>query len=246
MQTTIEEDQARELLRTSEPFLRYLAEWEAALAVQPLAEVVREAGGPGGVAIYAVDVTIGFCDTGRLASPRVGAIVAPIVALLRRAHELGIDKFVLPQDAHTPDSPEFEQYGPHCVAGTDEAQTVPELRSLPFADQFVLVPKRSISTHIGTEMESWVASHPEVTHHIVVGDCTDICVYQQAMYLKMRANALNLDHTVIVPEECVQTYDVPVDVGRDLGITPHDGDLLHLVFLYHMALNGVRIVRGLR
>jgi hypothetical protein len=75
---------------------------------------------------------------------------------------------------------------------------------------------------------------------VAVGDCTDICVYQLAMHFRMRSIADRRRVEVIVPEDCVQTYDVPA-LGQ-AGITPHDGDLLHLVFLYHMALNGIRIV----
>ncbi|MBI3948825.1 MAG: cysteine hydrolase [Armatimonadetes bacterium] len=234
------------LIRTSSRFLEYLAEWEAGLADRPLEEVVRQAGGPECVALHAVDVTVGFCDAGRLASPRIAAIVPPVVALFERAHELGIPHFVLPQDAHLPDSPEFEEYGPHCIEGSREAQTVPELQALPFADRFVNVPKRSISTAIATDLEAWLVRHPRVTRHVVVGDCTDICVYQHAMHLKMRANALGIAAVeVLVPEDCVQTYDLPVDTARRAGVMPHDGDLLHQVFLYHMALNGVQVVRSL-
>lgn len=245
METITREEKPTERLARFEPFLRYLVDWEAGLEARPLAEVVREAGGPGGVAIHAIDLTVGFCSIGRLASPRIAAIVPAVEVLFRHAHELGVEKFVLPQDSHAPDSPEFEEYGPHCIVGTEESVTVPELQSLPFADQFVVVPKRSISTAVGTELEAWLSAHPEATHHIVVGDCTDICVYQHALYLKTRANALGLDHEVIVPEECVQTYDLPLDVAEEVGATPHDGDFLHLVFLYHMMLNGVRIVRRL-
>lgn len=240
---TGEEERVSDLLRTSESFLRYLAEWETDLAVLPLAQVVREAGGPGGVAIHVVDLTIGFCDTGRLASPRIAAIVFPVVDLLSRAHDAGVKHFLLIQDAHPADSPEFEEFGPHCVVGSPEAQTVPELEALPFSNRFLKIPKRSISPSIGTELESWMAAHPEVTRHIVVGDCTDICVYQTAMYLKMRANALMLEYEVLVPEDCVQTYDFSVERAQAIGAIPHDGDLLHLIALYHMALNGVRVVR---
>jgi hypothetical protein len=40
----------------------------------------------------------------------------------------------------------------------------------------------------------------------------------------------------------VQTYNVGVTDAKRSGITPHEGDLLHLLFLYHMALNSVRVV----
>ena len=36
-----------------------------------------------------------------------------------------------------------------------------------------------------------------------------------------------------------------VETARQIGALPHDGDLLHRLFLYHMALNGIRVVREL-
>ena len=51
---------------------------------------------------------------------------------------------------------------------------------------------------------------------------------------------------VIVPENCVQTYDTPVKIARKLGIPAHDGDLLHAIFLHNMAANGVEVVAKLR
>ena len=78
---------------------------------------------------------------------------------------------------------------------------------------------------------------------MVVGDCTDLCTYQLAMHLRLRANALNLRGIrVIVPRDGVETYDLPVEVAEDLDTMPHAADLLHLVFLYSMAQNGVEVV----
>ena len=65
------------------------------------------------------------------------------------------------------------------------------------------------------------------------------------MALKLTANARNRRATVVVSAETVETYDLPVDVARRLGAMPHDGDLLHAVFLYHLQLNGVQVVRRL-
>jgi hypothetical protein len=76
----------------------------------------------------------------------------------------------------------------------------------------------------------------------VVGDCTDLCVYQLAMDLRTAANARQLPRRVIVPVNCVDTYDLPVETARAAGIMPHPGDFMHAVFLYSMALNGVEIV----
>jgi len=66
------------------------------------------------------------------------------------------------------------------------------------------------------------------------------------MHLRMRANVLNQQVRVIVPVDCVDTYDLPVDVARNTGTVAHDGDLLHHVFLYHMMLNGIEVVSTLQ
>lgn len=229
----------QELLDKSTPFLSWLCDWEAGLAPLDLAAELQD---PAQVAVMAVDMVVGFCYEGPLSSPRVAGIVAPVVALFKRAYELGVRHFVLTQDAHPPDAVEFSAFGPHCQAGSREAETVPELLSLPFAEHFTVIAKNSISSSVGTELDSWLDNHPQVSTFLVVGDCTDLCTYQLAMHLRLRANARGLNQRVILPADCVETYDMPVETARELGIMPHDGDLLHRIFLYHMALNGVEVV----
>jgi hypothetical protein len=64
-----------------------------------------------------------------------------------------------------------------------------------------------------------------------------------AMHLKLYANAYNLKMRVIVPERAVQTYHMSVETANTIGALPHEGDFMPLVFLYHMRLNGVEVVR---
>jgi nicotinamidase-related amidase len=232
-----------QIVNSSRPFLAWLADWYNDLPSQELAAVIEEAGRAERVAVLAVDVTVGFCSEGALSSERVGGIVAPIAQLFERAHDLGVRHFVLPQDSHAADAVEFGSYPPHCVQGTDEAATVPELAGLPFADLFQVLDKDSLSSSINTGLEAWLEAHPEVTTLLVVGDCTDLCVYQLAMHLRLRANALGLPGVrVMVPAKAVDTFDLPVEVAKEVGAMPHHGDLLHLVFLYSMAQNGVEIL----
>ncbi len=228
----------QEKKKKSRAFLNYLIEWHDRRPTLELATLA-----PDRVAVICVDVINGFCTMGPLASPRVQAIVAPIVALFQRAHALGVRHFLLPQDTHDRQAVEFQSYAPHCVRGTPEAQTVPELAALPFAGEFVVIEKNTTNMAAGTKLNDWLAQHPEVTQFILVGDCTDICIYQGALDLRVRANAAGQrDVRIIVPADCVDTYDLPVETARQLGSLPHDGDLLHLIFLYHMALNGVEVV----
>lgn len=228
----------------SQPFLDYLIEWHDRLPPLDLAEQVKM---PRQAAVVSVDLTKGFCTLGPLASPRVHAIVAPAARLFERAHAVGIPHFVLPQDTHEPDAVEFGSFPPHCVRGTQESETAPELAALPFAHQFTIIPKNSIDSSQATGFQAWLGQHTDVHTFIVVGDCTDYCVYQIAMALRVRANDQQLRGVrVIVPADCVDTYDLPVDTARSLGILPHPGDLIHLMFLYHMALNGIEIVASVK
>ena len=224
-------------------FLNWLAHWEAGLPSVVLGTVVSD---PARVAVVSVDMVKGFCSQGPLSSPRVANIVPAVVRLFQRAHDLGVRHFLLTQDAHEPDSVEFSAFPAHCVAGTTESETINELDDLAFSSLFTVIPKRSISSNIGTGLAPWLDAHPAVTTWVVVGNCTDLCVYQAAMYLRLRANTLGLQDTqVLVPVDCVQTYDMAVETAEELRALPHDGNLLHRIFLYHMALNGIEIVAHL-
>ncbi len=231
------------LAAQSRPFVNYLEAWLAGLKPMKLSRQVDD---PAKVAVVCVDIINGFCTVGPLASPRVQGIVKPITKLFSDCRDAGVRHFILAQDTHAPDAVEFASYPPHCVRDTEESQTAPELLKLPFANEYVLFEKNSIASHENTGFDKWLGEHPEVTTFIVAGDCSDLCTYQLAMHLRLRANAAQMRGVrVILPENCVQTYDTPVKVAQKLGIPAHDGDLLHAVFLHNMWANGVEVVKRL-
>jgi nicotinamidase-related amidase len=234
--------EATELIRKSEPFLRYLVDWEIGLPTLRLAEVAAD---PRRAAVISIDVINGFCNTGPLASPRIQGIVAPIADLLRRAHSAGVEHMLLVQEAHEPDALEFAQFPRHGVRGTAEAEAVPELKALPFYSDMTIFTKNSIHPALNNGLEAWLDDHPHVTIFIAVGDCTDLCTYQLGMYLRLRANAQHLEQRVIVPANCSQTFDTSLTLAQELGAVPHDADLLHLIFLYSLSLNGVEVARAI-
>lgn len=228
------------LFNHPQPFLDYLEEWLETLPAPTLAETIPH---PEQTAILSVDVIKGFCSSGPLSSQRVAAIIKPIVNLMQAGWDHGVRQIVLIQDNHEPDAVEFDCWPPHCVRGTEEAETVEEIKRLPFFEQMVIFPKNSISSGLNTGLNDWLADHPEANIFLVVGDCTDLCTYQLAMHLRLDANAHQLNRRVIVPVNCVETYDRPVATAQSEGGLPHPGDLLHGIFLYHMALNGVEVIQ---
>ncbi len=235
--------QVEALVAESEGFLRWASEW---LAGRPALDLAAELGNPGRVAMMAVDLVRGFTTLGPLADPRVAAVVPPAVTLFVRAYTLGVRHYVLIQDAHRPDAEEFADFGRHTQQGTPEAETVPELTTLPFAERFVLLRKNSLSAAIGTGLDDWLQGHPEVNFFLVVGDSTDLCVYQLAMHLRLTSSAFGLGYRVVVPANCVQSYDLPLERAEAAGVMPHPAAMLHHVFLYHMALCGVEVVSEVR
>jgi nicotinamidase-related amidase len=231
------------LAQASAPFLDYIADWLAKLPAESAAKAFAN---PQKTAILSVDVIKGFCSIGPLASPRVNTIVAPIVRLFTTAWKAGLRNILLTQDSHEPDAVEFGSFPPHCVRGTEEAETVEEFKALPFFKQLTVLPKNSIASGLNTGLNEWLAAHPGVDTFIVVGDCTDLCTYQLAMHLRLDANARQLQRKVVVPVDCVDTYDRPIAVAQQQGGFAHNAGLLHAVFLYSMALNGIEVVKSIR
>jgi nicotinamidase-related amidase len=232
---------ALSLLSQSQDFLQFLDGWAAGLPRLSLEGVPH----PERAAIISVDVIEGFCSQGPLASPRVATIVDPIARLMRSAWTIGLRQIALVQDTHEPDAVEFGAWPQHCVRGTDESQAVAALRELPFFDQLSVFPKNSISSFMNTGLNGWLEARPRLDTFIVVGDCTDLCTYQLAMHLRLDANARQVTRRVIVPADCADTYDRTVPSAQREGGLPHPAALMHAVFLYHMALNGVEVVSTL-
>lgn len=220
----------------------FITEW---LATLPDVTFQQVAPTPEATAIFSADMINGFVHAGPLASERVNALAEPVASLFEAAWDHGIREYVLLQDTHDPSTPEFRAYPPHCIMGTEEAATIPELAGLPFHENFTIVEKNSLNPAVETTFDAWLDAHPQIVNAIVVGDCTDLCTYQLAMHLRMRANALNLEtFDVIIPASAVDTFDIPA--GRDTEVgQAHPGDFFHNVFLYHMMSNGIRIVRSL-
>lgn len=231
------EDFAKE----SRPFVEWMLDWYNTLPALHIDEVVKN---PDEVAVASIDLIKGFTTVGVLASPRIAAVVEPTAELFMALWGKGVRHFALLEDSHPPDAVEFAQYGVHCVTGSVEAETVDALRHLPFFEEIAVMPKNSISASLGTTFDDWLYDRPQVNTYIAVGDCSDICTYQLAMHLRLRANAENREGVrVIAPVKNIQTYDLPVAKAKEIGATPHAGDFLHVVFLYHMKLNGVEVVK---
>lgn len=246
MQNLLRSD-PRGFIARSTAFIEYMVDWHEKLQPFALESVIAGAGGAQGVAVMLIDLIEGFARAGNLASPRVEALIEPILTMVTDARSLGVRTFISVQDAHSPDSPEFDEFGPHCIEGTPEAQLVRELAAHPVFSDLTTIGKKSLNAFLNSQLDEYLEVHPGLRSFIIAGDCTDLCVYHAAMHLKMRENTRDgRDPSsrleIIVPASLVQTYDLPVETASRLGLKAHDGDFFHLAFLYHMHLNGITVV----
>ncbi|MEJ7653959.1 MAG: isochorismatase family protein [Chloroflexia bacterium] len=126
---------------------------------------------------------------------------------------------LIAEDTHREDDREFGAFPPHCIAGSGEEKTVEEILALPWADRFEVFPKPTVNISVGTNMDDRLSQMLDagVATFVVIGDCTDLCVYQAASFLRFSANARHVDARVIVPAFAVDTYDVPLETARSLG-----------------------------
>lgn len=218
-------------------FLSWLRAWTESLPTVCVDD-------PANSAVVVVDMVNGFCKTGNLASERINAVTSPLVEALKAANASGVGRYLIAEDTHREHDREFAAFPPHCIRGSGEEKTVEEITSLPFADRFQYFPKPTINISVGTDMDERLQEMLGAGVHtfVVTGDCTDLCVYQAASYLRLAANAQDRDARVIVPRDLVDTYDLSPEVADSAGAMPHPGDLLHQVFLYHLALIGCEVV----
>lgn len=241
--------------------------WRKTLPAVSVLDVISDAESSRHTYVFSADMIKGFCKKGNLASPRVDALSMPIADLFTKLREVGVSNFVLVQEWHDAHAKEFSAFPPHCVRETEESKTIPELVELPFAREFVIFRKNALSpawSYREKQHEPPPHTHPiypkgftpvfresfehyietrDIDTAIVVGNCTDLCVRELAMFLKMWANEHQKDMRVIIPANCVETFDLPLDVAQKIGAMPHPADIYHVWALHEMARNGIEVVR---
>ena len=148
-------------------------------------------------AVIVVDMLRSFMEPGHplYAGDKARGIIPSVLKLLERELARGSKIFYV-CDNHEPDDAEFEMFPPHCIAGTPEAELIPELAKYPGE----IVPKKRYSGFFNTGLEARLQElKPDKL--IVCGVLTDICV------LHTVADARNRDYPVEVPADGVASPD---------------------------------------
>jgi nicotinamidase-related amidase len=148
-------------------------------------------------AVIVIDMVRGFLEEGHplYCGDQARRIIPKVGGLLQRELDRGSKIYFL-CDHHDPNDLEFKMFPPHCVAGTEEAEVIPELRKFPGE----VIPKNRFSCFFNTPLDDRLKElNPEKL--VVCGVCTDICV------LHTTADARNRDYEVEVPTDCVASFN---------------------------------------
>ncbi len=101
-------------------------------------------------AILVVDMVRGFLEEGYplYCGTQVRHIIPNIQRLLKQELAQG-SKIFFVCDHHDPDDPEFKMFPPHCIAGTTEAEVIPELANY----EGEVIPKKRYSGFFNTSLD---------------------------------------------------------------------------------------------
>ena len=134
-------------------------------------------------ALVVVDMQNGFCKPdGALYAPDSGAAIDPVVDLVERAHDAGV-QVVYTRDVHPPEQfddahyyDEFERWGEHVVEGSWEAELVEDL---PVTEGDHVVEKHTYNAFHRTELEGWLDARG-IDDLVICGTLANVCVLHTA------------------------------------------------------------------
>lgn len=183
-------------------------------------------------AVFVVDIVNGFVREGAMASPSVAAIIPNVAALMEKCNAVEMPVVAL-CDCHKKNAAEFASFPEHCVEGTKECELVDELKKV---SGYFLMKKNSTNAFHEKELLQCLIQNPQTNTFIVTGDCTDICVLQFCLTLKTWYTQQNRSVKIIIPLDCVDTYDAP----------SHNAELMNIAAYKLMKDSGITFVKTIK
>lgn len=157
--------------------------------------------------LVVIDMVNGFVKKGVLADKHINHITKNIINLIKTFKKENND-IISFQDGHSKNSKEFEGFPEHCIIGTEEAELIDELK--PYEKYMKKILKNSTSGFVTKEFLKYLEKNKDNLQEIVItGCCTDICILNLALPLKNYCNEYDLNTKIIIPKNCIETYDAP-------------------------------------
>lgn len=175
--------------------------------------------------VCVVDMVNGFVKLGAMSDIEINKITPNIINLLSKDFNR-----IFITDNHDKNCIEFKSFPIHCLAGTEESEIIDELKLIMNKDDKVYKKNSTNFFHLLQETGIVFEDYDNI---IIVGCCTDICVMQFALSLKTYFNQIDKLINVIIPVNCVDTYNAP---------DYHEAEYFNDVALRIMEQAGIKVV----
>jgi nicotinamidase-related amidase len=164
-------------------------------------------------ALIIVDMLNDFVS-GKLANPKAQAIIPPLQQLLAHAREDGW-VVVFSNDAHHADDPELKVWGEHAMAGTPEAEVIPEFEPV---EGEIVSPKRVYSAFDFTGLHEQLQERG-VSEVVITGQHTHICVRHSSYGALIRGYEITIPRDAVCGFEGVDEDDALAYLEMAYGAT---------------------------
>lgn len=223
----------KEYHKSCDRFIRSIYRFVRGLKPVEFSQLKKRYQNSSAISLLIVDMINGFCRIGPLSSQRVHNLEMPIFTLTKKLLSEGIKDIAFLNDSHHEKSMEFNEFSPHAIKGTQESAIVDSLKG--FSQNAKIFTKNSLNAFTNPEFNTYVQELIKngTKCFIITGNCTDLCIYQTAITLKMFLNSSDTPVDIVIPYNCVDTYDSE----------EHMADLLNPLFLYHLYTNGIEVVK---
>lgn len=150
--------------------------------------------------LIVIDMIKGFTDIGSLKSEFIKSIGEDIKNASKKfSHIISIN------DSHKKHDCEFNSFPPHCIEGSYECEMCDELKDVKFTHTlFKNSTNGFFSKNFMDVFKYYIDNNFDF---VVVGCCTDICIFQFCITFKTYLNSINKNLNIIVPKNLVETYD---------------------------------------
>lgn len=166
-------------------------------------------------ALFVIDMNNGFVNFGPLANTEYRdklGIQRKIIDDFRKDDEfIG---FVL--DNHDKDAVEFQDYDPHCIKGTKEAELVPELKIEQDKDNTGTYYKNCTNGMLNRHLQDDLIKMENLKMAVVVGVLFDICVKKFALTGVDYFQEINRDTVIVLVKEACDTYNAPDHIKDEI------------------------------
>ena len=162
--------------------------------------------------LYVVDMVNGFVNEGVLHDKHIRGVIPEQIRFIEEMKKEG-EGIAFIKDCHQKDSVEFQNFPPHCIEGTSEAELVPELRI--YEGEALVYLKNSTSAMFAPNMMEDLDKMENLEEVIGVGCCTDICDVNFLIPLKNYFQQKNRNVTIFAVKKAMDTYHIPVVHDRE-------------------------------